>query len=132
MSILKRFKKIELRESHAQVSLEVLTGVIILILMMVMIIGLNAARDLSTELLGKKLEAEKECNKVAGILSNLNASKANGEITFTVSEDFNVNENKVIFENWECNFYGTVSETNLVKGKVRVVKNSSGIVISNV
>ena len=114
-----------------QVSIEAVIAVAILLVFFTIIATTQGTHDMQTNLLKEKLQKENECERVAGILSELFAQSGRTQITFQINEDANFSGQIITMGSTTCLSLSKIEDSQTARGFVRAKKVSETVSIEN-
>jgi hypothetical protein len=110
-----------------QVSIEVISGVIITLVAFALILFYSYQQNLNIDSIENSIELRTECQEIADIISSVYASGKKTTIEFYSENDFNVGNGFIDVNGFFCNYYGIAQEKFVGKGNVRI-KDLNGVV----
>ncbi|MCR4334997.1 MAG: hypothetical protein NUV57_00480 [archaeon] len=117
--------------SKAQVSLEVLGAITILLLTLILIFfQLNFLNQRISFLENTGIE-ERDCAKLSSAINLVQSASGNSQIELTIDSDASINGSFIQFTNIYCNLHGVEITSNLLKGQVMIKKNEGVISVEN-
>ena len=115
-----------------QVTIEVLSAVVILLLLFVAILFFALQKNSETDFIKKDYENQIVCQKISGLISYIYSNSKSTQITFALEKDANVFPTNVTIGNYYCFFSGRAQPVNLVKGNVKAQDINGLVVMQNV
>ncbi|MCX6802651.1 MAG: hypothetical protein NT067_06095 [Candidatus Diapherotrites archaeon] len=111
----------------AQLTLETIAAVSVLLLLLALVVVINSNRDLMTTELGTAYSNSNECNGIALALSLLYSEGPYSKAEFTTGPDSNVGAGYVLLEGTRCDFIGRAVPAALNKGIIDA-NNTDGVI----
>ena len=115
------------RASKAQLTLETVAAVSVLLLLLALVMVINTNRDLMTAELGTAYSNSNECNGIALALSLMYSEGPFSKAEFTTGHDINIGDGYVLLEGTRCDFIGRAVPATLNKGIIDV-NNTDGVI----
>lgn len=120
------------RLHKGQVSLEVITAIILVMLTLIVVITQNNLRLEQNEFLETSGVQRGECARLQSAITLIQSNKENAQIEIEIKSDANINNNFVDFQYYYCEFIGTHSYTELSKGNIRISQLNEVLVFENI
>ena len=120
------------RLHKGQVSLEVITAIILVMLTLIVVITQNNLRLEENEFLETSGVKRGECARLQSAITLIQSNKENAQIETEIKSDANINNNFVNFQYYYCEFIGTHSYTELSKGNIRISQLNEVLVFENI
>ncbi len=120
----------------AQVSLEILLAIAVVLITLVLVYTTTTIRNNQTELLKQTYEYGIQCNKIALTISNVYSAGRGGKILFAIDNDAFVGDNNVTITDDDdivayCEFPAKAEPGQLSKGTVEAKNVAGTVVLSN-
>ncbi|MFH1234440.1 MAG: hypothetical protein V1493_02405 [Candidatus Diapherotrites archaeon] len=113
--------------SKAQLTIETVAAISVLLLLLTLVIVINSNRDLMTKELGTAYSNSNECNGIALALSLLYSEGPYSKAEFTTGHDINVGNGYVLLEGTRCDFIGRAAPVALNQGTI-IAKDLNGVI----
>jgi len=111
-----------------QISIEVMTGVIILLLAFSTILYYSYEKNLDADAIKTGIELKGNCREISDVISSVYASGKKTTIEFYSEKDFNIGNGFVDVEGFSCEYYAIAEQGFVNKGNVRI-KDLNGVVV---
>jgi uncharacterized protein (UPF0333 family) len=111
-----------------QISIEVISGVVILLLVFVVILFYSHEKNLDADALQNSIESKAYCRQIADTISSVYVSGEKTTIEFYFEKDFNVGSSFVDVNGFSCSYNAVVEPKYLNKGNIRI-KDLNGVVV---
>jgi hypothetical protein len=113
--------------SKAQLTIETVAAISVLLLLMAIVVVINSNRDLMTKELGTAYSNSNECNGIALALSLLYSEGPYSKAEFTTEHNLTVGDGYVVLENTRCDFIGRADANAVPKGEI-IARNINGVI----
>jgi len=121
-----------LKLRNAQVSVEALTVVALMMLIIIFVLSTNTQRLEKITFIETTQAQEQECIKLQSAIALVQGTNDNSQIETNISFDANLNKNSIDFEDYYCEFPGQEINAELLKGNLRILKEEGVITVENI
>jgi uncharacterized protein (UPF0333 family) len=113
----------------AQVSIEMIFAIIIVLLIGVVVGVFALERNNESAGLSESFSSKAECEKLSSIIYSLNVSEAKASVVFSIDSNALISNGLITVGNYYCDFLGNAQDSNLSAGTFKALKNSQGVVV---
>jgi len=118
--------------SRAQISLEIVAAIAILLLTLILIFFQINFMEERVSLLENTSIEERECAKLSSAINLVQSASENSQVDLEIDVNASINGSFIQFTNIYCNLHGVEITAALSKGQVRVQKNEGIISVENI